>query len=98
MSKAGFAAGFATVNPSTGEEIEAFSYLTERYISGRPVSGRVNDGRTFLKGFLSDENLNNIRGLDAIAKGRGQTLAQMAIAWVLRDVRITSAIDRSPHS
>ena len=66
--------------------------LTEKYISGRPVSGRASDGGTFLKDFLSDENLNNIRGLDAIARRRGQTLAQMAIAWVLRDVRVSSAL------
>ncbi len=66
--------------------------LTEKYINGKPVTGRVNDGGTFLKDFLSEENLKNIRGLDAIAKRRGQTLPQMAIAWVLRDVRITSAL------
>jgi L-glyceraldehyde 3-phosphate reductase len=66
--------------------------LTDKYINGGRLSGRVNDGGTFLKDFLSDENLNNIRALDAIAKRRGQTLAQMAIAWVLRDVRVTSAL------
>src|SRR5690606_15296569 len=42
--------------------------------------------------FLSDENLARIRGLDAIARRRGQSLAQMAIAWVLRDPRVTSAL------
>ncbi len=52
----------------------------------------MNDGGTFLKDFLSEENLKNIRGLDAIAKRRGQTLPQMAIAWVLRDVRVTTAL------
>ncbi len=66
--------------------------LTQKYISGKPATGRVNDGGTFLKDFLSEENLKNIRGLDAIAKRRGQTLPQMAIAWVLRDVRVTSAL------
>ncbi len=66
--------------------------LTEKYIRGKPATGRVNDDGTFLKDFLSEENLKNIRGLDAIAKRRGQTLPQMAIAWVLRDVRVTSAL------
>jgi L-glyceraldehyde 3-phosphate reductase len=41
---------------------------------------------------LTDENLAKVRGLDAIARGRGQTLAQMAIAWILRDPRVTSAV------
>ena len=66
--------------------------LTEKYISGKPATGRINDGGPFLKTFLSEENLKNVRGLDAIAKKRGQTLAQMAIAWVLRDPRVTSAL------
>ena len=66
--------------------------LTEKYISGKPATGRVNDGGTFPKDFLSEENLKNIRGLDSIAKRRGQTLPQMAIAWVLRDSRVTSAL------
>ena len=66
--------------------------LTEKYVSGKPATGRMNDGGTFLKDFLSEENLKNVRGLDVIAKRRGQTLAQMAIAWVLRDSRVTSAL------
>jgi len=66
--------------------------LTEKYISGKPATGRMNDGGTFVKDFLSEENLKNVRGLDVIAKRRGQTLAQMAIAWVLRDSRVTSAL------
>jgi L-glyceraldehyde 3-phosphate reductase len=41
---------------------------------------------------LSDDNLKRVRALDDIAKGRGQSLAQMAIAWVLRDSRVTSAL------
>jgi L-glyceraldehyde 3-phosphate reductase len=48
---------------------------------------------TTLRGtFLSDENLANIRALNDIAQTRGQTLAQMAIAWVLKDPRITTAL------
>lgn len=66
--------------------------LTNKYLSGAAPTGRVLDGGTFLQEFLSEKNLSNVRGLAAIAKGRGQTLAQMAIAWVLRDQRVTSAL------
>jgi len=66
--------------------------LTDKYISGDAVSGRAHDGSTFKRSFLSDQNLANVRGLATIAKQRGQTLAQMAIAWVLRDARVTSAL------
>jgi L-glyceraldehyde 3-phosphate reductase len=66
--------------------------LTNKYISGSAPAGRVPDRETFRRDFLSEENLNNVRGLAAIAKRRGQTLAQMAIAWVLRDERVTSAL------
>jgi L-glyceraldehyde 3-phosphate reductase len=45
-----------------------------------------------LKEFLNEKNLKHVRALDEIARGRGQTLAQMAIAWVLRDQRVTSAL------
>jgi len=66
--------------------------LTEKYISGDATSGRVREDGTFKKEFLSEKNLKNVRGLAAIAKKRGQTLPQMAIAWVLRDARVTSAL------
>ena len=67
--------------------------LTNKYISGDAVTGRVLDPNgTFSKTFLSKENPSNIRGLAAIARKRGQTLPQMAIAWVLRDPRMTSAL------
>lgn len=67
--------------------------LTDRYASGDTAGGRAShtDG-SFKKSFLSEENLGNVRGLAAIAKKRGQSLAQMAIAWVLRDPRVTSAL------
>jgi L-glyceraldehyde 3-phosphate reductase len=66
--------------------------LTTKYLDGVPENSRAAEG-TFLKtDFLSDENLNRVRALNEIAQGRGQTLAQMAIAWVLRDPRITSAL------
>src|SRR5215468_5766559 len=66
--------------------------LTNKYISGSAPTGRAVDGESFPKDFLSEENLKNVRGLAAIATKRGQTLAQMAIAWVLRDNRVTSAL------
>jgi len=67
--------------------------LTNRYIGNDALSGRpLEQAGTFSQTFLSEENLRNIRGLAAIAQRRGQTLAQMAIAWVLREPRVTSAL------
>jgi L-glyceraldehyde 3-phosphate reductase len=66
--------------------------LTNKYLKGVPESSRAKAEGSFLKGFLSEDNLNRVRALNEIAHGRGQTLAQMAIAWVLRDQRVTSAL------
>ncbi len=67
--------------------------LTNKYIQGDAAQTRVNaDGSSFSKTLLSDENLTRVRALNEIAKGRGQTLAQMAIAWSLRDARVTTAL------
>jgi L-glyceraldehyde 3-phosphate reductase len=66
--------------------------LTNKYLDGVPQSSRVNDGLWFQKEFLSEDNLKRVRALNEIAQERGQSLAQMAIAWVLRDKRITSAL------
>ncbi|MEZ0242928.1 MAG: aldo/keto reductase, partial [Sphingomonas sp.] len=66
--------------------------LTNKYLGGVPQDARAAKGGSLREGFLNEENLTRIRGLDAIAKARGQTLAQMAIAWVLRDPRVTSAL------
>jgi L-glyceraldehyde 3-phosphate reductase len=66
--------------------------LTEKYLYGIPENSRAKDGLWFQKEFLSEDNLARVRGLHEIASGRGQTLAQMAIAWVLRDERVTSAL------
>jgi L-glyceraldehyde 3-phosphate reductase len=66
--------------------------LTNKYLNGIPESSRANAEGSFQKAFLSDENLKRVRALNEIARGRGQTLAQMAIAWVLRDDRVTSAL------
>jgi L-glyceraldehyde 3-phosphate reductase len=66
--------------------------LTDRYLNGIPDGSRVNAGNYFSRDLLSEENLDRVRGLNEIARERGQTLAQMAIAWVLRGERITSAL------
>jgi len=66
--------------------------LTGRYLDGVPSDSRAAEGSTLSKGFISEENLARVRGLNAIAKKRGQTLAQMAIAWTLRDPRVTTAL------
>ena len=71
-------------------------FATETYeyplLDGVPADARAGKGGSLRQHFLSDENLARIRGLDAIAKRRGQSLAQMAIAWALRDPRVTSAL------
>jgi L-glyceraldehyde 3-phosphate reductase len=66
--------------------------LTDKYLNGVPENSRARSGVWFDKEFLNPENLNRVRALNDIARGRGQSLAQMAIAWVLRDKRITSAL------
>ena len=69
--------------------------LTSKYLNGVPEEYRAHSGgagRSFLKDFLNPANTNRVRALNDITQGRGQTLAQMAIAWVLRDQRVTSAL------
>jgi L-glyceraldehyde 3-phosphate reductase len=66
--------------------------LTGRYLDGVPEGARAAQGKSLDPGFLTEENLGRIRALNDIAAERGQTLAQMAIAWVLRDPRVTSAL------
>jgi len=67
--------------------------LTDKYLDGVPAGSRAASGSpAWREGFLTAENLAAIRGLADIARRRGQTLAQMAIAWVLRDPRVTTAL------
>jgi L-glyceraldehyde 3-phosphate reductase len=66
--------------------------LTDRYLDGVPEDSRAAQDKSLDRGLLSDENLERVRALNEIAQGRGQSLAQMAIAWTLRDARITSAL------
>jgi L-glyceraldehyde 3-phosphate reductase len=66
--------------------------LTEKYLDGVPEDSRVRRGNYFSERLLTEETLARVRALNEIARERGQTLAQMAIAWVLRDQRVTSAL------
>ncbi len=66
--------------------------LTNKYLDGVPEDSRVRRGNYFDEGMLTDENLAHVRALNELARRRGQSLAQMAIAWVLRDPRVTSAL------
>jgi L-glyceraldehyde 3-phosphate reductase len=66
--------------------------LTDKYLNGVPDGSRASAGRFFSQDMLSDENLARVRALNEIAAGRGQTLAQMALAWTLRDPRVTSTL------
>jgi L-glyceraldehyde 3-phosphate reductase len=68
--------------------------LTSKYLDGIPADARINKpgGGSFHREHLSSENLGHVRALDEIARRRGQTLAQMALAWALRDPRITSLV------
>ncbi|PYD48210.1 L-glyceraldehyde 3-phosphate reductase [Novacetimonas pomaceti] len=66
--------------------------LTAKYLDGVPAGSRATMGDSFSRAMLSEENLAHVRALNDIAARRGQSLAQMAIAWVLRDPRVTSAL------
>jgi L-glyceraldehyde 3-phosphate reductase len=82
---------------STGLGCIAFSplaqgMLTEKYLDGVPEGSRAAQGGSLRSEMLSDDNLARIRALNEIARGRGQSLAQMALAWVLRDERVTSVL------
>ena len=59
--------------------------LTNRYLNGVPADSRAAKERFLSESALTEDKLDRVRGLNAIAEGRGQTLAQMAIAWILRD-------------
>ncbi|MEN8233477.1 MAG: L-glyceraldehyde 3-phosphate reductase [Actinomycetota bacterium] len=85
------------VAEESGVGIVAFSplaqgMLTDKYLDGIPPSSRATQETSLKSSFLTDANIARIRALNEIAADRGQTLAQMAIAWVLRDPRITTTI------
>ena len=66
--------------------------LTDRYLDGIPADSRAAAGKSLSTDMVNEENLARIRALHEIAQGRGQTLAQLALAWVLRDPRMTSTL------
>jgi L-glyceraldehyde 3-phosphate reductase len=66
--------------------------LTNRYLNGIPADSRVAREGSATSSMLTDEVLGRIRSLNDIAVGRGQTLAQMALAWALRDQRVSSVL------
>jgi L-glyceraldehyde 3-phosphate reductase len=66
--------------------------LTDRYLNGVPEGSRASKGTSFSVDLLTDENLSHVRALHDIAARRGQKLSQMAVAWALRDPRVTSVL------
>ena len=67
--------------------------LTDRYLNGIPADSRVRTDSRFLKeSSLTAEKIERVRGLNEIAKRRGQTLAEMALAWILKDDAVTSVL------
>ena len=82
----------------SGKGIIAFSplaqgMLTDKYIHGIPADSRVaKDGRYLHASDITDEKVQKVIGLNEIAKQRGQTLAQMALSWVLKDEDVTSVL------
>jgi L-glyceraldehyde 3-phosphate reductase len=66
--------------------------LTKKYLAGVPVDARAAKAGSLSRDLITDENIRRIRELNKIAERRDQTLAQMAIAWALRDSRVTSAL------
>ncbi|HVW49687.1 MAG TPA: L-glyceraldehyde 3-phosphate reductase [Trinickia sp.] len=68
--------------------------LTSKYLHGVPADARINKpgGGSLQQSHLSAENIEHVRKLNAIAERRGQSLAQMALAWTLRDARVSSAL------
>jgi L-glyceraldehyde 3-phosphate reductase len=66
--------------------------LTDKYLDGIPAGSRASSDGSLSPDLLTDESLEKIRALNEIARERGQSLAQMALAWTLRDPRVTSAL------
>ena len=90
--------GLKETSARLGKGIIAFSplsqgLLTDRYLKGVPADSRImTDGRFLGKGALTEQYLNQVRQLNDLAADRGQTLAQMALSWILRDGIVTSVL------
>jgi L-glyceraldehyde 3-phosphate reductase len=66
--------------------------LTDKYLNGIPSGSRMAEDSSLSKDLLTDQNLTHIRALNEIARRRDQSLAQMALAWIARDERVTSVL------
>lgn len=66
--------------------------LTDRYLGGIPGDSRAAQGKSLNPALVNDETIGRLRALNDIAAARGQSLAQLALSWVLRDQRVTSAL------
>jgi L-glyceraldehyde 3-phosphate reductase len=66
--------------------------LTDKYLDGVPAGSRASQDKSLSAELLSEESLGHVRALNEIARGRGQSLAQLALAWALRDQRVTSVL------
>lgn len=90
--------GLKEAAKESGKGIICFSplaqgLLTDRYLNGIPEDSRIRtDGRFLKEGAITDDKIAQIKGLNEIAKKRGQTLAEMALAWILKDGYVTSVL------
>ena len=90
--------GLKDKSAELGKGIVAFSpldqgVLTDRYLNGIPKVSRVNtDGRFLQASSLTEERMNKVRALNEIAKERNQTLAEMALSWILKDGIVTTVL------
>jgi L-glyceraldehyde 3-phosphate reductase len=66
--------------------------LTSKYLDGIPSDSRMAENSSLSKELLTDQNLTHIHALNEIAQRRGQSLAQLALAWIARDERVTSVL------
>jgi L-glyceraldehyde 3-phosphate reductase len=66
--------------------------LTDKYLNGIPEGSRASRGTSLDTGQLTDATLSHVRALGAIASARGQSIAQLALSWALRDERVTSVL------
>jgi L-glyceraldehyde 3-phosphate reductase len=66
--------------------------LTDKYLHGIPEGSRASQGKSLSTDMLTEDALGHVRALNDVAQERGQSLAQMALAWALRDERVTSVL------
>src|SRR3954463_7480315 len=66
--------------------------LTDKYLDGVPEGSRASQGKSLDQGMITEQYLTHVRALNEIARSRGQSLAQLALSWALRDPRVTSVL------